>query len=570
MSGSGHGDGTLRLAPLALLGSRERSRKIASYGVSLLALLGLLSALSPPMRDRLAALLSVVPFVIPRTAAVTLVFVSLALLLTARGLRRGQWLAWFATMLLLGASVVLHLVKGIDIEEAVLSAAGGWWLARHRSAFPVRPSPRASWQAAAVAGGGTALTMVFAGLVARQHREDIDAAMGAAVVHLFSGTWVSAGLGPAMLTPLLVCFGALIVGVAMWVLLSPRKCLAVAADVHLSERERARRVVERYGAGTLDYFALRDDKRWFFTRDSLVAYAVTAGVCVVSPDPIGPPAERVGVWSDFRAFVEAHGWSLSVLGAAADWLATYQASGMHAVYLGDEAVIDCGSFNLDGRAMRGLRQAHNRVIRAGYTVSFEDPALLAPELHQRLLELATQSRQGAVERGFSMTLSRLFDPADTGFLMSIARDAAGEPQAFIQWVPARGINGWSLDVMRRNTDPSLPNGVIDYLVIETICYLRSRGQRGLGLNFAVLRSLVAGEHPGRFARIARVVLRRAGARSQLESLWRFNAKFSPSWVPRYVLTSGVDSLAAHGLAIADVEGISELPLLGRFMNGVQS
>ena len=570
MTVPGRHPGSIRAAPLALLGSRERSRRIASYGVSALGLLGLLSALSPPMRGRLQVLLDVVPFVIPQTAAVTLVFVSLALLLTARGLRRGQWLAWSATMLLLGASVVLHLVKGIDIEEAVLSGGGAWWLARHRLAFPVRPTRAALWRAAAVAGGGTLVTMLFAGLVARQHREDVDPAMGAAVVHLFSGTWVNAGVGPAMLTPLLVCFGALIVGVALWVLLSPRKCLTVAADVHLAERERARRIVERSGEGTLDYFALRDDKHWFFTRDSLVAYAVTAGVCVVSPDPIGPRPEREEVWADFRAFVEAHGWSLSVLGASADWLPTYQASGMHPVYLGDEGVLDCRTFTLEGRAMRGLRQAHNRVVRAGYTVSFEDPALLPPELHQRLLALASQSRQGAVERGFSMTLSRLFDPADTGFLMSIARDAEGVPQAFIQWVPARGIDGWSLDVMRRNTDPSLPNGVIDYLIIETIRYLHARGQHGLGLNFAVLRSLVAGEHAGWPARTVAALLRRAGANSQLESLWRFNAKFRPSWVPRYVLTSGMDSIAAHGLAIADVEGISELPLLGRFMNGVPS
>jgi lysyl-tRNA synthetase class 2 len=561
---------TTQVVPLALLGSRERSRKIASYGVTVLAVIGLLSALSPPMRNRLQDLLAVVPFVIPQTAAVTLVFVSLALLLTARGLRRGQQLAWMLTMLLLGVSVVLHLVKGIDVEEATLSAVGIWWLGRHRRAFPVRPSRSAVWRAAAVAGGGLVAAMLFAALVARQNRQDIDSALADAALRLVGGTWLPLGYGSALVTPFLVAFGALIVGAALWVLLSPRKCLTVDADVHRAERERARRVVERYGAGTLDYFALRDDKRWFFTRDSVIAYAVRAGVCIVSPDPIGPRSERAEVWSDFRAFVEAHGWSLSVLGASADWLPTYQACGMRAVYLGDEGLLDCRTFSLEGRSMRGLRQAHNRVIRAGYTVDFEDPALLPPELREELLALASQSRQGEVERGFSMTLSRLFDPADTGFLMSIARDAEGRPQAFIQWVPAPGIDGWSLDVMRRNTDPDLPNGVIDYLIIETVQYLASRGQSGLGLNFAVLRSVVAGEHEGWLARTGRAFLRRAGANSQLESLWRFNAKFAPAWAPRYVLTSSMDGIAAQSLVIADFEGISEVPLIGRFLNGVRS
>jgi lysyl-tRNA synthetase class 2 len=561
---------TAQVLPLALLGSRQRSRKIASYGVTGLALIGLLSALSPPMRDRLQDLLSVVPFVIPQTAAVTLVFVSLALLLTARGLRRGQQLAWVSTMMLLGVSVVLHLVKGIDVEEAVLSAGGLWWLARHRGAFPVRPSRGAVWRAAALAGGGTVVALLFAAMVARQDRQDIDAALVAAALRLFGGTWGPLGYGSALVTPMLVAFGALILAAALWVLLSPRKCLLVTADVHRAERERARRVVEQYGAGTLDWFTLRDDKRWFFVRDSVVGYAVRAGVCIVSPDPVGPGEQRAEVWSAFRSFVDAHGWSLSVLAASADWLPTYQASGMRTVYLGDEGILDCRTFSLEGRSMRGLRQAHHRVTRAGYTVSFEDPALLAPELRGRLLALASNSRRGEVERGFSMTLSRLFDPADTGFLMSIARDRDGEPQAFIQWVPAPGIDGWSLDVMRRNTDPGLPNGVIDFLVIETVGYLAGRGQSGLGLNFAVLRSVVAGEHAGWLGRTGRAVLRRAGANSQLESLWRFNAKFGPRWVPRYLLTSGMDGIAAQSLAIADVEGISELPLLGRFMKGVRT
>ena len=51
---------------------------------------------------------------------------------------------------------------------------------------------------------------------------------------------------------------------------------------------RARDIVRRHGTGSLDYFALRDDKQWFFHRDSMVAYAVFGGVCLVSPDPIGP------------------------------------------------------------------------------------------------------------------------------------------------------------------------------------------------------------------------------------------------------------------------------------------
>lgn len=103
---------------------RDRSRRVAAFGVAALGLIGLLSAASRPLRGRLEGLLQVVPFFVPRTAAVTLVFVSFALLLTARGLRRGQHVTWLAAIALLLVSVVLHVVKGIDVEEAVLATAG--------------------------------------------------------------------------------------------------------------------------------------------------------------------------------------------------------------------------------------------------------------------------------------------------------------------------------------------------------------------------------------------------------------------------------------------------------------
>jgi len=334
---------------------------------------------------------------------------------------------------------------------------------------------------------------------------------------------------------------------------------------HQAERERARLVVQRHGGGSLDYFALRDDKQWFFTGDSVVAYAIRTGVCLVSPDPIGPSADRAQTWAEFMTFAEESGWSVTVLGAAPAWLEVYERSGLRAVYLGDEAVVDCAAFTLEGGAMKSLRQAYHRVQRAGFSVSFHDPATLDESLRRQLTELSMASRQGEAERGFSMTLSRLFDPDDTGLLLSVARDAAGDPQAFVQWVPARDLDGWSLDVMHRNTDEDLPNGIMDFLVIETIGHVAAQTGGGLDLNFAVLRGFVSGEDTSWIARWGRATSGRAASRAQIESLWKFNAKYRPRWVPRYVVLGSLDELAGQGLAMAEAEGIADLPVLGRLL-----
>ncbi len=198
-------------------------------------------------------------------------------------------------------------------------------------------------------------------------------------------------------------------------------------------------------------------------------------------------------------------------------------------------------------------------------MTFHDPAAADADLIRQLMEMSMISRRGRVERGFSMTLSRLFDPEDTGLLLSVVRDAAGRPQAFAQWVPARDLDGWSLDVMRRNIDADLPNGVMDFLVIQTISHAAAGGGSGLDLNFAVLRSVVSGENGGLLGRLERTTAGGALGGTQLESLWRFNAKYRPRWVPRYLAVGSIDALARQGLMMADAEGITELPVLGRFL-----
>jgi lysylphosphatidylglycerol synthetase-like protein (DUF2156 family) len=337
---------------------------------------------------------------------------------------------------------------------------------------------------------------------------------------------------------------------------------------------RARAILDRHGAGTLDYFALRPDKDFFFWGDTVVAHGVYGGVCLVSPDPIGPVAEREAAWRAFRRYADGQGWALGGLGMGEDWLPIYRATGMHDLYVGDEAVVRVDRFTLEGGRFKGLRQAVNRVAKYGYRISFHDPAALDPEVREQLKDVMTKSRRGEVERGFSMTLGRVFDQADAGLLLAVvhgpapegaAADALGAPVAFCQYVPAPGVGGYSLDLMRRD-DGEHPNGLIDFAVVETIRELKKRGDAGLGLNFATMRAVLAGEAgEGLTQRIQAWLLRRMGGSMQIESLWKFNAKFDPDWQPRYAIYDAPENSLAVAIAVARAESFWELPVIGRFL-----
>jgi lysyl-tRNA synthetase class 2 len=527
---------------------RDRRRRLAAALVLVVAALGVISAVTPPLGGRLRAIEEVLPVELPQAASATLVFASFWLALLARSLRRGGRLAWATVVGILTVSSLLHLAKGVDVEEAVVAAGVAAWLAAHSRDFPVRPLAGTLRRAGAVsvlaAAGSVATSFVLVAVIGAH-----SASAGAS--HLVAPALTAVGLGIAAL-------GA-------GLLLGPRRHPRLSPEDHRADRERARQIVAEHGGDSLAYFALRDDKDWFFTGSSVVAYAVRNGVCLVSPDPIGPPQEWSETWAEFAEFADRNGWPVAVVGAQPGWLPVYAAAGMRSIYMGDEAIVDCQAFTLGGGTMKSLRGAYNRVKKAGYTTVFHDPATLDRELEASLADLMADTRQGAAERGFSMTLSRVFDPADAGLLLSVALDPDGRPAAFCQWVPSADIDGWSLDLMRRRADPDLPNGVMDFIVIETIEHVRAQRQWGLALNFAVLREIVAGEREGGFSELQRRVLHRLSGSMQIESLWRYNEKFRPYWRPRYVVVDAVEHVAAEGVALASVESLSELPLLGRFM-----
>jgi lysylphosphatidylglycerol synthetase-like protein (DUF2156 family)/UDP-2,3-diacylglucosamine pyrophosphatase LpxH len=549
---------------------RQRSiRRRAAAALAVAGALNLVSAVTPPLRSRLAWLLAAVPLAVPQVAAVAVALAGLGLLLLGRGVRRGQRRAWLVSLALVLGSAVLHLAKGVDVEEVVVAGGVAGYLVRHRRAFRVAsdaPTARLGLLWAAVGGalatiGGTAAAWL---IKSPSGRLPLHRAALAAVERLvgLSAVPVPHRLDD-FLSPVLAAVGFGLVAVLGWQLLQP--VIHRVVDNGRADRARATQAVRRYGADSLAYFALRDDKRYFFFGETVVAYAVLGGVALVSPDPIGPVGERTAAWAAFRRFADGQGWIVAGMGVTEDWLPVYRASGLRTLYVGDEAVVDCAAFTLDGSRMKSLRQAYNRVARGGYTVEFHDPARIDAVLADRLRSLSRESRRGEAERGFSMTLGRVFSPDDTGLLLAVCRNADGEPAAFCQFVPAPGIDGYSLDLMRRSVGQH-PNGLLDYILLETIFHLQANGRRGLTLNFATLRAVLAGETgDGVSQRTERWLLQKMSGTMQIESLWHFNAKYEPEWRPRYAFYEAPGQLLPAAWAVAKAESFVELPLIGRML-----
>lgn len=330
------------------------------------------------------------------------------------------------------------------------------------------------------------------------------------------------------------------------------------------DERRLRELLARHGErDSLGYFALRRDKAAVFspTGKAAITYRVVGGVSLASGDPIGDPEAWPGAIDAWLAEARRHAWTPAVMGASEEAGTIYGRHGLDALELGDEAVVDVGDFTLGGRAMRVVRQAHNRIRRGGYTVRIRRHRDIPDDEMAALVARADAWRDGATERGFSMALGRLGDPSDGDCVMLECHDADGQPRALLSFVPW-GDHGLSLDLMRR--DRTGENGLIEFMVVELLLRASEIGVRRVSLNFAMFRAVFergARLGAGPALRAWRAVLTFLSRWWQIESLYRANAKYRPLWEPRFLLFEKAGDLPRIGLASARAEGFLTVPRL---------
>jgi lysyl-tRNA synthetase class 2 len=548
-----------------MVAKRHRIPRLAAAGALLVGVIDLLSVLLPAQRARLVALSAFVPGVVEAGASAATAAAGIGLILLAGGLRRRRRSAFVATVVLLLGSAVAHVIKSLDVEEALIEAFLGGLLLGKVDRFSARAGPG---ERGPVVRPAVALVLItygygLLGLVINRRSVTGSLSFHRALVEV---TNMALGLGTALhLTGrfsrffpasvfVLFIAGALIV------------LLRALAPV-LSSRSRSPALAALVAASddSLAYFALRDDRSTIGTPDgdAMVSYGAAGTVALAAGDPLGPREHWPAAVEAFLAEAADQGRVAAVIGCGADAAAVYERAGLRAVYLGDEAVLRLDRFSLEGRAVRIARQSWNRAKRAGYTAEVARSGELDAATVARLQAVSRHWRGEAAERGFSMALGRLFDPRDKDTLVVLARDGSGRIRGFFHFVPW-GRDGASLDVMRRERDaPAILN---DFLVVEAARRLPELGIRRMSLNFSFLRAvLAAGSQPGAplGLRLERQVLLWLSKPFQIETLYRFNKKFNPSWQPRYAAVEAIEDLPRVAMAALRLEGLLSLPRLRR-------
>lgn len=513
------------------------------------------STLLPVWPGRLHVLRPYLPLGVILGAQHVTLLLGVSMLLLAYPAARRQRGATYLLMACLGLAIASNLVKGLDIEEALINTAalGVLWHGRGTVRdIPVRYTPVDLLRL------GAALAAIF-WLYGRVGDTVLDWLYGMARRGIDSMHRMHSGLIPRYLLT------ARLPLQARWFeqsqVLLPIFLMCVFLYLSWTSLARIQRdmgdpaeLYERFGRSShnsLAYLARRDDVLTFVDAEGrgAITYRTVGRVALQIGAILAPAEARLEVYAAFCAYCRAQGLIPAAVALAQDELPAARRAGMRTLTIGTEAVVDVATFAIEGLSKK-MRWAHRNLSKRGYTVRLVTANAVTPGERAALARLDAQWRalRGGQLHGCCMTLGRFPTVDDSECLVALASDAAGDAVAYLTLLPG-GEGYYSLDLTRRASDA--PNATMEFLLMETLAQLRARGAATVSLNFST------------FSRVAQVpggeaLLNVLGAAVQLHSLETFNNKFRPAWVSRYLAYPSRASLPDVVYAILTVEGVNHM------------
>jgi len=523
------------------------------WGVRVAALLtagmgavNLISVVTPAFRNRLALIEDTVPLEVRYGSRMTAALAGFALFLLAGSLWRRKRTGWLLTVILLVISVVAHLIKGLDYEEASLAFGLLIILLLLRPSFHAytdRPSLR---QGLLILAAAFTFTLIYGaiGFDFLDHHFNVNFSLLAALqqtVTMFT-SFYNPGLEPITGFGRYFAYSIYVVGLttltyALVMLIRP---VLVRQPATHDEHTQAEKIVNAYGHTALARPALFDDKSYFFSPGgTVIAYVARGRGAMALGDPVGPPEDAAAAITGFRDLCTCNDWTPAFVSVLPDNLDSYRKAGFSILCMGQEAIVDLDIFTLEGSAYKNVRNSVTKMVRLGYRAEMHMPPLGDNILHELR---AVSDEWLTMMRGGEMHFSDgWYDDDYIRHSPVMAIHAAnGEITAFANLIPEYQKNEASLDLMRRQRD--IENGTMELLFTSLLEWAKGQGYASFSLGLGALSGIgKSTDDP----QVEKALLRLSEYFNRFinfRGLHSFKEKFNPRWEPRYLAYPGTSSL----------------------------
>ena len=527
---------------------------VAAALVALMGLISVFSALTPSLESRLELLDPLLTSSVRHGARLAAVLSGFFLILVSNGLRRRKQMAWLIAMLLLSISLVSHIIKGLDYEEASIALVLILWLWTLRSQFRSMSDSPSVKQGIAVLAVAALFTLVYGtlGFYLLDRHFSVNFSLSAAInqtLTMFFGFY-SPGLEPITgfgryFASSIYVVGTITVGYSLLLLLRP---VFLRQPATPQEHEEALEIIEEYGRSSLAPIALLPDKSYFFSSGgSVIAFVATSGIGLALGDPIGPESDAASAIREFRAHCSKHDWLPAFYQTLPDTLDSFKAGGLSSLCIGHEAIVDLHRFTLEGSSVKQLRTSLNKLTKLGYETIVVDPPiddLLLEEI--RLVSNEWLTMMNGSEKRFS--LGWFDDEYIRNCKIMLIRSAEdGTIAAFANIVPEYRLNECTIDLMRRSGDA--PSGTMDVLFVNLFQWAKSQGFDTFNMGLSPLAGVGVKNEDPVVERALNFIYKHVNQFYSFQGLHAYKQKFGPTWSPRYLIYGGATGLPATAYAI---------------------
>lgn len=522
----------------------------------LLGLINIISGITPPVHHRLSLLRRYLPLTAIHATNMLVLFLGIALLVASAFLFRGLRNAWLIALILAGFSLIGHLTKALDYEEATFAAVTLVVLILTANQYRIRSSSK--WLRAGIK---TALysfaAVILFGIISfyyidRKHF-GIDFTWQESVIHAFKAFLLveDSSLQPVTrfgteFTWLIRSLGFLTWTFFLFALIKTHKRKYIP---HENSREKAAFLLNQFGNSTVDYFKLYKDKLLFFSdvSDAFIAYRIANGFAIVLEEPVCAQEHKVQVLQEFDNHCRKMGLKPAFYRVDENSMPWFNQLKKQRLMIGQEAIIDINHFKLEGRDKKSLRNGINSLQKQGYSVATQSP----PYDNNFLNELKGISDEwlqsiGKAEFIFSQGM---FDQNELKQQDIITvRNADNMITAFLNIIPDYAEDECTYDLIRKSNDA--PAAAMDALIIKLIDYARDHKKQFLNLGMVPMTGIAEPENTAE--QIIKFAAEKIRGFQHYKGLRNFKEKYASFWVNKYLVYDNDIDLLQLPLALRKV------------------
>lgn len=506
----------------------------------ILGIVNIISAITPALPDRLNRLHQIIPIAAIQASNWFILFSGVFMLMIAVYLIRGLRSAWLVAVVLSSASLIAHLTKGIDWEEATVALITLIFLLLTRKQYIIKqPAPinRNIWFPASVA---FCCVLLF-GTIGFYWLDAIHFSTDFSLWDSFEETITAFFLMNVDLTPVTsfgksFLFGLHILGLltmVFWLYLLLRPYIFKSVFPISEENLLAKKLIEKYGNSSLDYFKTYSDKLFWFNAEKtgFVSYKIVMDYAMVLENPVAETMEIVkDIIVNFEDNCRKNGLRVAYYRIPESNLPLYKSLNKKTIPIGEEAVVKLTDFNLEGSEKKGLRNAVNKLMKLGYLFKIYE----APQNEGFLQQLKTVSNEWLEVMNLkeSVFSQGIFSEKElkTQTIFTI-ENQEGKIEGFVNMIPNYIKGQANFDLMRKTK--TSPSGTMDFLFVNMFKELKRRGYVFCNLGMVPLSGINEPKNIQEHAlQTAYEKLKRF---SHYKSLYQFKEKFNPSWMMLYLV-----------------------------------